>query len=249
MKALVTVKRVIDPYVNIRVHQDSSGIDARGVKHSINPFDEVAVEEAVRWREQKILSEVVVVSIGHESNQEVLRHALALGADRAILVSTNHAFCSLSIAKIIQKIVELEQPQVVFMGKQSIDGDNNQTPQMLAGLLDWPQATYASKVTMFESEIHVERESDRGIETLGLMLPAIISVDLRLNDPRRTNLVQLMKAKQKPLNIIALESLELQLKEHTQVLRVTRPCTKKAGVKVTSVRELMELLYATNAIK
>ena len=135
------------------------------------------------------------------------------------------------------------------MGKQAIDGDNNQTPQMLAGLLDWPQATYASKVTMFESEIHVERESDRGIETLGLMLPAIISVDLRLNDPRRTNLVQLMKAKQKPLNIIALESLELQLKEHTQVLRVTRPCTKKAGVKVTSVRELMELLYATNAIK
>jgi electron transfer flavoprotein beta subunit len=242
MKALVTVKRVIDPYVNIRVNQDGSGIDSRGVKHSINPFDEIAVEEAIRLREQQLISEVVVLSIGHESNQEVLRQALALGANRAILVATDQSFCSLSIAKIIQKIVTLENPSLVLMGKQSIDGDNNQTPQMLAGLLNWPQATYATKITLQEQELYVTRENSVGLETLRLTLPAVISTDLRLNTPRRTNLMQLMQAKQKQLTIIQLSDLALELKEHTQILRVNKPVVNKSAVKIIDVNGLIDLV-------
>ena len=248
MKALVAVKRVIDPYVSIRVHQDGLGIDARGVKHSINPFDEVALEEAIRWREQKIISEVTVVSIGADANQEVLRHALALGADRAILISTENSLCSLSVAKVLQQIVLQENFELVLMGKQSIDGDNSQTPPMLAGLLNWPQATNAAKIQLFQHEVNVVQEKEREIETLNLKLPAVVSVDLRLNDPRRTNLVQLMKAKQKTLNIIPLDSLGLSLREHTQVLRVSKAITKRTMIKLNSPKELVENLRSINAI-
>lgn len=242
MKILVAVKRVIDPYVKIRVKSDNSGIETQNVKMSMNPFDEIAIEEALRLRENNIASEVIVVTIGKDTCQETLRHALALGADRAILVATEDLFCSLNIAKILQKIVLDLQPQLILMGKQSIDGDNNQTPQMLAALLAWPQATYASKIVVSDNHAHVTREIDGGLETLQIELPAVISTDLRLNEPRYASLPNIMKAKQKPLTIIALDSLALKLKQHTQVLSVAPPPVRKAGSKLNSVQELVDKL-------
>ena len=242
MKILVAVKRVVDPYVKIRVKSDHSGVDILNVKMSMNPFDEIAVEEALRLREKQVATEVVVVSIGTESSLETLRQGLALGADRAILVRTNSAHCSLNVAKILKKIVLDEQPQLVLMGKQSIDGDNNQTPQMLAALLNWPQATFASALRVEGDRIHVTREIDGGVETLNVQLPAVVSTDLRLNEPRYASLPNIMKAKQKPLNILELDAMGLELKDHIQIISVTPPAVRKGGIKVNSVAALIDKL-------
>lgn len=242
MKILVAVKRVIDPYVKIRVKSDNSGVETQNIKMAMNPFDEIAVEEALRLRETNWASEVVIVSIGTDSSQETLRHGLALGADRAILVRTDAALESLNIAKILKKVVDDEQPNLVLMGKQTIDGDNNQTPQMLAALLDWPQATYASKIEAHAADLVVTREIDGGLETIKVQLPAIVSTDLRLNEPRYANLPNIMKAKRKELNIIELDSMGLSLKQHIEVLKVTAPSVRSAGIKVESVTELLDKL-------
>lgn len=242
MKILVAVKRVIDPYVKVRVRADNSGVETQNIKMSMNPFDEIAIEEALRWREKNIASEVVVVTVGPDASQETLRQALALGADRAILVRTNHHYCSLNIAKILQKIVNSEVPQLVLMGKQSIDGDNNQTPQMLAALMGWPQATFASKLTLSLDKVDVTREIDGGLETLRLILPAVVSTDLRLNDPRYASLPNIMKAKKKPLDLIELDGLGLSLKQHTRVLSVMSPMTRGGGIMVDSAQALVDKL-------
>lgn len=242
MKIMVAVKRVIDPYVKIRVKSDQSGVETQNVKMSMNPFDEIAVEEAIRLREQNIATEVVVVTVGDAASQETLRHALALGADRAIQVLTTEAYCSLNIAKILQKIAIDEQPSVIIMGKQSIDGDNNQTPQMLAALLDWPQATYASKLAVLGDNIQVTREIDGGLETLNLILPAVISTDLRLNEPRYASLPNIMRAKQKPLTVIDLSTLNLTLKKHTEVLAINAPLPRKGGCILPTVEALVDKL-------
>ncbi|WP_019217367.1 electron transfer flavoprotein subunit beta/FixA family protein [Legionella tunisiensis] len=242
MKTLVAVKRVVDPYVKVRVKPDNSGVETQNVKMSMNPFDEIAIEEAVRLQEQKLVTEIVAVTVGTDASQETLRHALALGADRAILIRSEKHFCSLNIAKILQKITLDEKPDLILMGKQSIDGDNNQTPQMLAALLNWPQATFASKLNMNGRAIEVTREIDGGLETLAMELPAIVSTDLRLNEPRYASLPNIMKAKRKQLDIIELDSMGLNLKEHIQVLTVASPAARSGGVKLNSVEELLNKL-------
>ncbi|MDI9817703.1 MULTISPECIES: electron transfer flavoprotein subunit beta/FixA family protein [unclassified Legionella] len=242
MKILVAVKRVIDPYVKVRVKSDNSGVETQNIKMSMNPFDEIAIEEAVRLLEKKIATEVIAVSIGPDASQETLRHALALGADRGILIRTDKKFCSLNIARILEKIVVEEQPALVLMGKQSIDGDNNQTPQMLAALLNWPQATFASKLTVEGETIEVIREIDGGLETLAMKLPAVVSTDLRLNEPRYASLPNIMKAKRKPLAIKDYETMGLDLNEHTQVISVTAPPSRAGGVRLESVNELIDKL-------
>ena len=242
MKVLVAVKRVIDPYVKVRIKSDGQGVETQNVKHVMNPFDEIALEEAIRLLEKKVASEVVVVSIGSSVNQETLRHALALGATRGILVESDISLCSLSIAKILCALVQQENIDLVLMGKQSIDGDNNQTPQMLASLLDWPQATNASSIECVNNELIVQREIDEGLQTLALDLPAVVSADLRLNEPRYASLPNIMKAKQKPLTIIPLETLSIMLKNHIEVISVASPPVRKVGVKVSSVAELVDKL-------
>ena len=242
MKILVAVKRVIDPYVKVRVKPDQSGVETQNIKMSMNPFDEIAVEEALRLRENNLASEVILVSIGNDSCQETLRHGLALGADRAVLVRSDTRLCSLNIAKILKNVVEKNEPSFVMLGKQSIDGDNNQTPQMLAELLDWPQATYASKIKLENGHVQVTREIDGGLETLNLPLPAVISTDLRLNEPRYASLPNIMKAKRKPLDIIELDDLNLELKKHQDILSVKGPEAKSRGITVESVSELVDKL-------
>lgn len=242
MRILVAVKRVIDPYVKIRVKQDNSGVELKNIKMSMNPFDEIAVEEALRLRERQIATEIILVSIGGLDSQETLRHGLALGADRAILVSTDETHCSLNVAKILQNIVQREQVDLVLMGKQSIDGDNNQTPQMLAALLAWPQATFASKIDVQDSHVHIMREVDGGLETIDVHLPAVISTDLRLNEPRYASLPNIMKAKQKKLDIVELASLGLTLKQHIEILEVKAPSIRRGGVKLESVEALIDKL-------
>ncbi|HFL2236217.1 TPA: electron transfer flavoprotein subunit beta/FixA family protein [Legionella pneumophila] len=242
MKILVAVKRVIDPYVKIRVKSDNSGVETQNIKMTMNPFDEIAVEEALRLREKNWATEVIAVSIGSDSSQETLRHALALGADKAILVRTEKSFESLNIAKILNSIVANEKPDLVLMGKQSIDGDNNQTPQMLAALLNWPQATNASKIIPDNNNLEVVREIDGGLETLKVQLPAVISTDLRLNEPRYASLPNIMKAKRKPLDIIDLDSLGLSLKQHVEILKVNAPATRSGGVILDSVAALLDKL-------
>jgi electron transfer flavoprotein beta subunit len=242
MKILVAVKRVIDPYVKIRVKSDNTGVETQNIKMAMNPFDEIALEEALRLREKNWATEVVAVSIGAESSKETLTHALALGADRAIFVCTTEALESLNIAKILRKIIENEQPSLVLMGKQTIDGDNNQTPQMVAALLNWPQATYASKITTDDNALLVTREIDGGLETVKVQLPAVISTDLRLNEPRYASLPNIMKAKRKPLESIELDTLGLSLKRHIEVLQVNAPATRSGGIKVDSVAALLEKL-------
>jgi electron transfer flavoprotein beta subunit len=242
MKILVAVKRVIDPYVKIRVKSDGSGVETQAMKMAMNPFDEIALEEALRLREKNWATEVVAVSVGSDSSQETLRQALALGADRAMLVRTDKFMESLNIAKILKKIVDEEKPSLVLMGKQAIDGDNNQTPQMLAALLGWPQATYASQFNPDKEVFEVIREIDGGLETLRLKLPAVVSVDLRLNEPRYASLPNIMKAKQKRLDIVELESLALALKQHIEVIKVYAPVARVGGVKVDSVAALLDKL-------
>lgn len=242
MKILVAVKRVIDPYVKIRVKADHSGVETHNIKMSMNPFDEIALEEALRLREKNIATEIVAVTIGDNACQETLRQALALGADRAILVAAEGRYCSLQIAKILQKINLQEQAQLILMGKQSIDDDNNQTPQMLAGLLGWSQASFASRLLVEGNRLQVTREIDGGLETLAMQLPAVVSVDLRLNEPRYASLPNIMKAKRKPLDIIELASLGLSLKKHQEIISVKAPATRASGIKLDSVASLVDKL-------
>lgn len=243
MKILIAVKRVIDPYVKIRVKPDNSGVELKNVKMSINPFDEIAIEEALRIQQAYPETEIVLVSVGDITFQETLRHGLALGANRAILVRSDEVYCALNIAKILHKVTLNEQPDLVLLGKQSIDADNNQTPQMLAGLLGWPQATFVSKLSVeAPHHIRVTREIDGGLETLKLELPAIVSTDLRLNEPRYASLPNIMKAKQKPLDVVEVDSLGLSLKQHTEILSVMPPVTRRGGEKLGSVEELVSKL-------
>ena len=242
MKVLVTVKRVIDYNVKIRVKPDGSDVDLTNVKMAVNPFCEIAVEEAVRLKEKGIASEIVVVSVGASEAQEQLRTALALGADRAILVESTANTESLNVAKLLAKVVEQEQPSLVIMGKQAIDSDNNQTGQMLAALCDMPQATFASEVSVADNSVAVTREIDGGLQTLSLQLPAIVTTDLRLNEPRYASLPNIMKAKRKPLATVTPDELGVTLSARTQLLGVNPPPQRSAGVKVKSVAELVDKL-------
>lgn len=244
MKILVAVKRVADYNTRIRVKSDGTGVDLNAVKFSINPFDAIALEEAIRQKEAGIASEVLVVSIGTESSQETLRTALALGADRAILIQVSEELDSLTVAKLLRAIVEREQPTLVLLGKQAIDTDNNQTGQMLAGLLNWPQGTFASKIEVKpqQNEVEVTREVDGGLEILNLPLPALITVDLRLNEPRYASLPNIVKAKKKPLEVLPAHTLGVEMTSFLQVLRVDPPPPRKAGIQVPDVQTLMDKL-------
>ena len=244
MKILVAVKRVVDYAVKIRVKADGSGIELANVKMSMNPFDEIAVEEAVRLKEKGTASEVVVVSIGSSKAQETLRTGLAIGADRAILVETAEGAIvePLAVAKILKGIAAAEQPQLVIMGKQAIDDDCNQTGQMLAALLGWPQGTFASKIEPDAGSVSVTREVDGGLETLKLRLPAVVTTDLRLNEPRYPSLPNIMKAKKKPLETKKPEDFGVDLAPRLQVVKTTEPPQRKGGVKVSDVAELVRKL-------
>ena len=242
MKILVPVKRVIDYNVKVRVKADGSGVDLANVKMAMNPFDEIAVEEAVRLKEAGKATEVVAVSLGETKCQEQLRTALALGADRALHVETDAELQPLAVAKLLKAIVEREQPQLVILGKQAIDDDSNQTGQMLAALLDWPQATFASKLVIDNGEASVTREIDGGLETLAVTLPAVVTTDLRLNEPRYATLPNIMKAKKKPLDILKPADLGVDPAPRLKTLKVEEPPTRKAGIKVGSVAELVEKL-------
>lgn len=242
MKVLVPVKRVVDANVKVRVNADNSNVDTANLKMAINPFCEIAVEEAVRLKEAGIVTEIVVATIGPKAAQEQLRTAMALGADRGIHVETDEALAPLSIAKLLNAIQAQEQAQLILLGKQSIDGDNNQTGQMLAALAGMPQATFASEVKVEGDTVVVTREIDGGLQTLKMPLPAIITTDLRLNEPRYAKLPNIMKAKRKPLETITVDSLGVELKQHQSVLKVTPPAQRKAGVMVASVEELVEKL-------
>ena len=242
MKALVAVKRVIDYNVKARVRSDGTGMDLSGVKMSMNPFDEIALEEAVRWKEAGVVTEVVAVSIGIAACQETLRTAMAIGADRAVLIETAVEIEPLHVAKLLKALVDSEQPQLVFLGKQAIDDDAGQTGQMLAALLRWPQATFASKVELSGSGMQVTRELDGGLETLALGLPAVVTVDLRLNSPRYVTLPNIMKAKKKPLEVIDGATLGVDLAPRTRVLEVTEPKARAGGIKVADVTALLDKL-------
>jgi len=242
MKALVAVKRVIDYNVKARVKSDASGIDLAGVKMSMNPFDEIAVEEAVRLKEAGAVTEVVAVSIGVAACQETLRTAMAIGADRGVLIETSADIEPLHVAKLLKALVDKEQPQMVILGKQAIDDDAGQTGQMLAALLRWPQATFASKVTVGEGGAQVMREVDGGLETLQVDWPAVITVDLRLNTPRYVTLPNIMKAKKKTVEILPAASFGVDLAPRTQVLRVDEPKARAGGVKVPDVSALVNKL-------
>ena len=247
MKVLVPIKRVIDYNVKIRVKADNSDVDLANVKMAINPFCEIAIEEAVRLKEAGSVSEIVVVSIGDASCQEQLRTALALGADRAIQVTTENIsetnnIDALNIAKVLNKVVEQELPELIILGKQSIDSDNNQTGQMLAALANMAQGTFASKVTIKDNQAIVTREVDSGLQTLALNLPAVITTDLRLNEPRYASLPNIMKAKRKPLDVIDIANLGIDLSPRTQLIQVKAPEPRKAGIIVENVDELVEKL-------
>ncbi len=242
MKILVPVKRVIDYNVKVRVKADQSGVDLANVKMALNPFCEIAVEEAVRLKEAGIATEVVVVSIGPAAVQEQLRTALALGADRALQIDTELSLDSLQVAKLLSKVVADEQPQLVILGKQAIDSDNNQTGQMLAALTGMGQGTFASKVVVSDGKVQVTREIDGGLQQVELALPAVVSTDLRLNEPRYASLPNIMKAKKKPLDVKAADSYGVNLSSNVATLKVTAPASRQAGVIVSSVDELVAKL-------
>ena len=242
MKALVAVKRVVDYNVKVRVKSDQTGVDIANVKMSMNPFDEIAVEEAVRLKEKGILTEVVVVSCGVTQCQETLRTAMAIGADRGILVETTEELQPLAVAKLLKALADKEQPGMVILGKQAIDDDCNQTGQMLAALADWPQATFASKVEMVDGNLHVTREVDGGLETLKLSLPAVITTDLRLNEPRYVTLPNIMKAKKKQIDIFKPEDLGVDVTPRIKTLKVSEPPKRSAGIKVADVAALVDKL-------
>ena len=242
MKVLVCVKRVVDPYVKIRVKSDQSDVDISNVKMAMNPFDEIAVEEAVKLKEAGVVSDIVAVTIGTQKSQETLRSALAIGADRAILVESEQSMEPLDVAKILKFITEKEEPNFIVMGKQSIDGDNNQTGQMLAALLGWPQGTFASEVKIDGDKATVTREIDGGLETVSFNLPGVITTDLRLNVPRYASLPNIMKAKKKPLDVISLADTGVTPKNRLEVQAVTEPATRQAGIMVESVDDLISKL-------
>ncbi|CAO3423478.1 electron transfer flavoprotein subunit beta/FixA family protein [Azospirillum endophyticum] len=242
MKVLVPVKRVVDYNVKIRVKADGSGVETANVKMSMNPFDEIAVEEAVRLKEAGKATEIVVVSVGPTQAQETLRTALAMGADRAILVQTDVQTEPLAVAKVLKALVEKEAPGLVILGKQAIDDDCNQTGQMLAALLGWGQGTFASKVVADDGKVAVTREIDGGLETVELKLPAVVTADLRLNEPRYASLPNIMKAKKKPLETVAPDSLGVDITPRLKTLKVTEPPKRQAGIKVPDVATLVDKL-------
>ena len=242
MKVLVPVKRVIDYNVKVRVKADGTGVDLANVKMSMNPFDEIAIEEAVRLREAGVATEVVAVSCGLMACQETLRTAMAIGADRAILVESDADLQPLAVAKLLKALVEKEAPQLVILGKQAIDDDANQTGQMLAALLGWPQATFASKVVIADGKATVTREVDGGLETLALTLPVVVTTDLRLNEPRYATLPNIMKAKKKPLDTVKPADLGVDVAPRLTTLKVVEPGKRQAGVKVADVAELLAKL-------
>jgi len=242
MKVLVPVKRVVDYNVKIRVKADGSGVETANVKMSMNPFDEIAVEQAVRFKEAKLASEVIVVSAGVQAAQDTLRTALAMGADRGIHILTDAELQPLAVAKLLQAVVGRESPKLVIVGKQAIDDDCNQTGQMLAGLLGWPQGTFASKLTIAGEEITVVREIDGGVETVVLNLPVVVSTDLRLNEPRYASLPNIMKAKKKPIAVLKPDELGVDVVPRLKTLKVAEPPKRKAGSKVASVEALVDKL-------
>ncbi|MEH6437553.1 electron transfer flavoprotein subunit beta/FixA family protein [Massilia sp. DD77] len=242
MKVLVPVKRVVDYNVKVRVKSDGSGVDIANVKMSMNPFDEIALEEATRLKESGKVTEVVAVSVGVAQCQETLRTGMAIGADRGILVETAVETEPLAVAKIMKALADKEQPQLIILGKQAIDDDSNQTGQMLASLLGWPQATFASKVVLEDGKVTVTREVDGGLETVALSLPAIITTDLRLNEPRYVTLPNIMKAKKKPLETIKPEDLGVDVTPRLKTLKVVEPAKRSAGVKVPDVATLVQKL-------
>jgi electron transfer flavoprotein beta subunit len=242
MKILVAVKRVVDYNVKVRVKSDNSGVDIANVKMSMNPFDEIAVEEAVRLKEAGVATEVVVVTAGVTQCQETLRTALAIGADRAILVETDAELQPLAVAKILKALSEKEQAQIIILGKQAIDDDSNQTGQMLASLMDIPQATFASKVVVADGKATVTREVDGGLETVALSLPAVITTDLRLNEPRYVTLPNIMKAKKKTIDTITPDSLGVDIAPRLKTIKVEEPPKRSAGVMVADVAALVEKL-------
>lgn len=242
MKILVAVKRVVDYNVKVRPKSDGSGVDLANVKMSINPFCEIAVEEALRLKEKGIATEIVAVSVGEKSCQEQIRTALALGADRGILVETDAELQPLAIAKLLKAVVDKEQPQIIILGKQSIDGDNNQTGQMLAALTGYSQGTFASAVTVEGDKIALVREVDGGLQTLSLKLPVIVTTDLRLNEPRYASLPNIMKAKKKPLDTLTPAELGIDPAPRVKTLKVEPPAERKAGIKVATVADLVEKL-------
>jgi len=242
MKVLVSVKRVIDYNVKVRVKADGTGVETANVKMSMNPFDEIAMEEAVRLKEAGVVTEIIAVSCGVQACQETLRTALAIGADRAILVETNEELQPLAVAKILSSICKKEAPQLVILGKQAIDDDANQTGQMLAALLGWPQATFASKVVVEKEQAKVTREVDGGLETISIRLPAIVTTDLRLNEPRYVTLPNIMKAKKKTLETLKPDALGVDVAPRLQTLKVAEPPKRKAGVKVPDAKDLVDKL-------
>ncbi len=242
VKILVAVKRVVDFAAHIQIKKDETGVETANVKMSMNPFDEIAVEEAVRLKEQGFVKEVIAVSIGTNQNQETLRTALAMGADRAILIETNHEIQPLAAAKMLRVLAQKELPQIIMLGKQAIDSDNNQVGQMLAGLLNWSQGTFASKVVIQDEKVLVTREIDGGLETLKLTLPSVITTDLRLNEPRYLSLPNIVQAKRKIMTVIKADELGIDLAPRLETIKVTAPLKRRAGIKVNSVKELVEKL-------
>ncbi len=242
MKILVPVKRVLDSNVKARVKADQSGVDLANVKMSMNPFDEIAVEEATRLKEKGVATEIVAVSIGPAQAKDTIVQALTIGADRGILIQTDVDVEPLAVAKLLKAVIEQEKPDLVIMGKQAIDGDNNATGQMLSTLLDWPQATFASKIVIADGEAQVTREVDGGLQTLGVKLPAVITTDLRLNEPRYASLPNIMKAKKKPLDMKTVADYGIDVTPRLKVLKVTEPPKRTAGIKVADAAELVAKL-------
>jgi electron transfer flavoprotein beta subunit len=242
MKVMVAVKRVVDFKVAVRVKQDGSGVETVNVKMSMNPFDEIAVEEAVRLKEKGIVTEIIAVSIGTDASQETLRTALAMGADKAILVKSEIEIQPLAAAKILKALVQKEEPRVIILGKQAIDSDNNQVGQMLAALLNWPQGTFASKLAFHDSGVSVTREIDGGLETLFLTLPAVITTDLRLNEPRYISLPNIVQAKRKPLTVVTTDELQVDVTPRVKQLSVAMPEKRRAGVKLDNAADLVHRL-------
>jgi electron transfer flavoprotein beta subunit len=242
MKVLVAVKRVIDYNVKIRVKSDNTGVETANVKMSMNPFDEIAVEEAVRLKEAGTVSEIVVVSMGAAQCQETIRTALAMGGDRGILVQTDQELQPLAVAKLLKALVDKEQPELVVLGKQAIDDDSNQVGQMLAALLGWAQGTFASKLALADGKAEVTREIDGGLETISLAMPAVVTTDLRLNTPRYASLPNIMKAKKKPIETLKVEDLGVEVAPRLKTLKVVEPAKREAGIMVESVAELVNKL-------
>jgi electron transfer flavoprotein beta subunit len=243
MKVLVTVKRVIDPYVKVRVKSDGTGVETANIKMTMNPFCEIAVEQAVRMKEAGVVTEIVVVSVGPQQSQETLRTAMAMGADRGILVETGTTVIEpLAVAKVVKAIIAKENPQLVITGKQAIDDDSNQTGQMISALMGWPQATFISNITVNGDSADVTREIDGGLEKLTIKLPAVVTSDLRLNEPRYVTLPNIMKAKKKPLEVLKPEALGVDVTPRLKTLKVQEPPSRSAGVKVADVQELVAKL-------